>query len=74
MPDAPQRIWLQRDDDDSRHPCESEGVTWCEDKINEGDTGYVRIDLVRAAMPDNWRDDPATLALGLALGMDEETA
>ncbi len=41
---------------------------------NDDDTDYVRADLVRAAMPDNWRDDPATLALGLALGMDEETA
>lgn len=34
MSTAPGRIWLQRDD-----------VTWCEDKINESDTEYVRADL-----------------------------
>lgn len=30
---------------------------------------YVRADLVRAAMPANWRDGPETLALGTALNM-----
>ena len=30
---------------------------------------YVRADLVRAAMPANWRDGPETLALGKTLNM-----
>lgn len=50
MNTAPIRIWLQRDDDDSRHPCETEGVTWCEDKINDYDTEYVRADLLATAL------------------------
>ena len=43
--DAEERIWLQR-------PCRAEDsewygeVTWCQDKVNDDDTEYVRADLV----------------------------
>ncbi len=47
MSTAPEQIWLQRDEDDTRHPRETEGVTWCEDKINDTDTEYMRADIAR---------------------------
>ena len=43
-----ERIWLQVDPEGDRfeddEECSSEGVTWCQDKINETDVGYVRLD------------------------------
>ena len=79
---APQRIWLQVDIDalrsydtdevygsDEEFPGEVEGVTWCSEAIGGLEVEYVRADLVRAAMPMNWRDEPETLALGNALNM-----
>ena|SRR5690554_5950579 len=44
----PKKIWLQKEDDE--HPeCSTyygEGMTWCEDKINNEDVEYIRADLV----------------------------
>jgi len=46
---APERIWLQDDGDYTgakQAAWDSDtGVTWCEDQINEDDTGYIRADL-----------------------------
>ena len=39
----PARIWLQRAEREDFH--EAHEVTWCQDKINDGDVEYVRIDL-----------------------------
>lgn len=44
-------------------------VVWCGDKQFSSDVRYVRADLVLAAMPSNWADDPDTLALAHSLGM-----
>lgn len=43
---APERIWLQVcDENNCDKPFNAhEGVTWCEDKINETDIEYVRAD------------------------------
>ena len=54
MTDTPERIWLQwhgdADPDEAGVPDPSD-VTWCEDKINDSDTEYVRADLAVS-----WRD------------------
>ena len=45
MDNAPNRIWLQwygdGDPDEPGEP-EHEGITWCQDKINDHDIEYVR--------------------------------
>lgn len=78
---APERIWLQVDTDayadsdgnmpeaDEPFPHEAEGVSWCSEQIGGLEVEYVRADLVRAAMPVNWMDEPETRALGEALHM-----
>lgn len=44
---APERLFLQHEEDDySGH----EGQTWCEDRINDSDTEYMRKDLVSQAI------------------------
>ncbi len=40
-PEWPERIYLQREDDDAS----PEETTWCRDKINDSDIEYVRADL-----------------------------
>jgi hypothetical protein len=70
---APSRVWLVVGDIDGR--CEFTSlsdvdVSWCDAPQYDADVEYVRADLVRAAMPDNWQDDQATLALAEVLGLD----
>lgn len=52
MSDAPERIWLN-DGGDYEAAKEAmmyaEGVTWCEHQIEDGDTEYVRADLIKGA-------------------------
>lgn len=48
--DWPERIWLQRGEDDA-HPfdkCDHSEVTWCKDNIFEYDVPYVRADIARS--------------------------
>lgn len=70
---APTRIWLQVSDDrsdaDLEFPDPTEDLTWCQDSVLACEVEYVRADLVRAAMPENWENDPDTKALAEALGM-----
>ena len=72
---APKRIWLQVDTGampdarDEPFPADSEGVTWQDEEIGGVEVEYVRADLVRAAMPVNWMDEPESRALGEALHM-----
>ena len=42
----PKEIYLQVESEDDFH----EGITWCEDKINDTDVKYIRSDLVVAVM------------------------
>ncbi len=70
---APVRIWLQVSDDprDCRKsfpPASDPNITWCHESVLTCEVEYVRADLVRAAMPINWREDKATCKLGIALG------
>lgn len=69
---APKRIWLQLGDDPEASRCnfsELAEVTWSAGQETHECIEYVRADLVRAAMPVNWRDEPETRALGKALNM-----
>ena len=43
---APKEIYLQFDPDGEKSPEWFDGVTWCQDKINESDQKYIRADLV----------------------------
>lgn len=49
----PARIWLQAYDEDGEPlPREHwDALTWCEDKINDTDIEYVRVDRRRKAKP-----------------------
>jgi hypothetical protein len=47
MSDAPKQIWLQ-DDGDYTGSCAAGELSWCQDKINDDDTGYIRADIVAA--------------------------
>jgi hypothetical protein len=56
MSDAPERIWLQDDGDyegarDAMMGTDT-GVTWCDTRVNDSDTEYLRADLV-----PRWSDD-----------------
>lgn len=45
MKNAPKHIYLQYFDEDGEPLTGSgDGVTWCEDKINDTDVKYVRVD------------------------------
>jgi hypothetical protein len=73
-PTAPERIWLQIDAGDSDrsepYPADHDGVSWCWESIGGAEVDYVRTDLVRAAMPANWRDDADWVRLAPLLGID----
>jgi hypothetical protein len=72
---TPRRVWLVVGDIDEA--CDFDmlaDVTWCDAPQYDHDVEYVRADLVRAAMPGNWQDDPDTLALAKVLGLDKENA
>ena len=45
MDDAPKEIYLQYH---GKEYGVYDGITWCEDKINDDDVMYVRLDLVAA--------------------------
>lgn len=42
---GPEKIWLQAEPESIYPDDYIEGVTWCADKINEEDIGYIRADL-----------------------------
>ncbi len=45
--DSPKKIYLQIDDEGERPEVfPDEGVTWCEDRMNDNDVEYIRADLV----------------------------
>jgi hypothetical protein len=46
MSSAPEKIYLQDEDEGLEEYQDVGGRTWCEDKINEGDVEYTRSDLV----------------------------
>ena len=48
--EAPERIWLQDDGDWQLYDHGDEHVTWCQDKVNDNDTEYVRADLLAEAV------------------------
>jgi len=48
MSDAPDRIWLQDDGKWSEDAHLHGEITWCQDKINDGDTEYIKSSLVPA--------------------------
>lgn len=60
MSDMPERIWVQVEDGEEY----GADTTWCEDKINDGDVGFVRADL--AVPPKREQSDTS--------GDDYETA
>ena len=70
---TPDILWLNYGDielDCTHSECATHGdVTWCEDSVLQSDVRYVRADLVLAAMPANWEDDPDTHTLARALGL-----
>lgn len=47
MSKAPERIFLQWPEDGEPPPYSTEGVTWCEDQIEETDVEYVRVEYAR---------------------------
>ena len=71
--ESPDTIYLVYGDleEDTTHAEEQRHgeVHWCGDKQFTSDVQYVRADLVRAAMPANWADDPDTAALAQVLGL-----
>ena len=73
---APERIWIQISDEpedyDEPFPEPNMEMTWCAESIAACEVPYVRADLVKAAMPDNWQGSPETLALGKVLGLVED--
>lgn len=75
---APCRIFLQISDDklDYGEPFPGlyyrEDITWCSDSVVRCEVEYIRADLVRAAMPNNWEDDPDAQELAKVLGLDRE--
>lgn len=58
---APERIYLQTDDEGYEEANALGDLTWCADKINETDVEYVR---VTSAKPFawRWRDTPESWA------------
>jgi len=49
---APGKIYLQVDPDGDRPESvdqDLDGVTWCQDRINDNDVAYIRADLVPVA-------------------------
>lgn len=77
---APERIWLQDGDYDEDYAEPDEGITWCQDKISDNDTEYVRADLFAAAQArikalegdagqwhDKWEHSCDALCCGLTL-------
>lgn len=70
---SPDAIWLVYGDlDESTTHAEEERhgeVYWCGDKQFQSDVLYVRAEIVLAAMPANWADDPDTAALARVLGL-----
>jgi len=47
MNEAPKRIWLQDNGNFALAQKAGSDLTWCEHRINDGDTEYVRADLLR---------------------------
>ena len=48
--DAPKKIYLQvlgEEDDERADVWPDEGITWCQDRINNSDVEYIRSDLVK---------------------------
>lgn len=43
---APKYIWLQDGGNYDAAMCSGDDLTWCQDKINDADTRYIRADLV----------------------------
>lgn len=74
-PSAPERIWLQinPEDDDRRwpYPADHDSVSWCWESIGGAEVEYVRSDLVRAVLPQNWQEDPGWLRLAPLIGITE---
>ena len=44
----PKKIYLQVEPEDDIH----EGITWCEDRINDTDIEYIRADLAKEKVDD----------------------
>lgn len=72
-PSAPERVWLQIDACDSDrsqpYPANDDGISWCRESIGGAEVDYIRSDLVRAALPDNWDEDPDWVRLATLLGL-----
>jgi len=53
----PDKIYLQVDEDSEKSIDWFEGVTWCQDRINDTDIEYIRVDLIQRhltpAAPDS---------------------
>lgn len=74
-PSAPERIWLQIDAGDSDrsapYPADHDGISWCWESVGGAEVDYLRSDLVRAVLPQNWQDDPGWVRLAPLLGASE---
>lgn len=44
-----ERIWLQYKDEDGEPNDYNEGVTWCQDQVNDTDIEYIRADIAALA-------------------------
>lgn len=77
-PSAPERIWLQIDAGDSDrsgpYPADHDGISWCWESVGGAEVDYLRSDLVRAVLPQNWQDDPGWARLAPLLGASEPAA
>jgi hypothetical protein len=45
---APEKIYLQIDPEGEKATDYLDGITWCEDKINDTDVEYIRSDLTKS--------------------------
>lgn len=56
MKNIPEKIYLQVDpeNENTEDFNELQGVTWCKNKINETDVGYIRKDVVQHLIDKAW--------------------
>ena len=62
---APDKIYLQVDPEGESADDSVEGVTWCQDKINDNDVEYIRTDLINASQSDSAGDALSVVATNL---------
>ena len=58
----PEKIYLQVDENGHRFETNYEGVTWCQDRINDTDIKYIRADLAACYPTSGINSDRANCA------------